>query len=287
MSEQQALVPTFGGAEARRLTDAAKRDIGSLREKLLLLFEGEAHIALGYSSWGAYWETEFESHWRTGYRELEAARIGRAIGPWDNGKPPPERQARELVPLLRQEDEDAVIDLWVELQDEFGDDLTAEKVRNAVEKKLTPRATPKALSVPETDQTRSCPADAREGLRQGRAARARMAGGSPRRGPRAGLPADRSPNLAGARIERQTAGDAAVTTRDLSAHVRAECQRILDREARRLLLARMDGELVGPVPGGDIDALDHGADQVTAPLEGDLVPVTERVERDGRTGGGA
>ena len=70
-------------------------------------------------------------------------------------------------------------------------------------------------------------------------------------------------------------------------HVRAECQRILDREARRLLLARMDGELVGPVAGGDVDALDHGADQVAAPLEGELVPVTVRLEREGRAGGGA
>ena len=78
-----------------------------------------------------------------------------------------------------------------------------------------------------------------------------------------------------------------MTGRELPTHVRAEAQRILDREARRLLLARMDGELVGPVTRGDLDALNHGADQVTAPLEGDLVPFTERVERDRRTGGGA
>jgi hypothetical protein len=75
--------------------------------------------------------------------------------------------------------------------------------------------------------------------------------------------------------------------RDLPPHVRAEVQRILDREARRLLLARVDGELVGPVSGGDVDALDHGPDQVAAPLEGDLVPVTVRLERKGRAGGGA
>ena len=75
--------------------------------------------------------------------------------------------------------------------------------------------------------------------------------------------------------------------RELPAHVCAEVQSILDREARRLLLARMDGELVGPVPGGDVDALDHGADQFAAPLEGDLDPVTVRLQREGRPGGSA
>jgi hypothetical protein len=140
VSEQRELVPTFGPAEARRLTNECKADIAALREKLLLLYEGEAHIALGYASWGAYWESEFESSWRAGYRELEAARVSRAIDPWDNG-PVPERQARELARLLRREDEEAVVDLWADLRDEFGDQVTAEKVRTAVERKLRPKPT--------------------------------------------------------------------------------------------------------------------------------------------------
>jgi hypothetical protein len=148
---QAQLVPTFGPAEARKLTDEAKRGIAALRERLLLLYEGEAHLALGFSSWGEYWETEFETSWRAGYRELEAARVNRAIDQLDNGRPLPEAQARELAPLLRQEDEDAVLDLWVGLRDEYGEQLTAEKVRAAVEKKLKPRLTA-APPAPEVDQ---------------------------------------------------------------------------------------------------------------------------------------
>jgi hypothetical protein len=151
VNEQAALVPFFGPAEARRLTDEAKRDIAALRERLLLLYEGEAHLALGFSSWGEYWETEFETSWRTGYRELEAARVNRAIDPWDNGGHLSERQARELAPLLRQEDEDAVLDLWRELQDEYGERLTAENVQAAVEKKLKSKLAP-APQAPEVDQ---------------------------------------------------------------------------------------------------------------------------------------
>jgi hypothetical protein len=50
-----------------------------------------------------------------------------------------ERQARELVPVLRQEDEDAVVEVYAELKAEFGEKLTAEKVRTAVAKRLKPK----------------------------------------------------------------------------------------------------------------------------------------------------
>jgi hypothetical protein len=152
---EQSLVPTFGPVEARRLTDEAKRDITALRERLLLFYEGQAHLALGFKSWGEYWQTEFETSWRTGYRELEAARVNRAIDPWDNGNLP-ERQARELAPLLRQEDEDTVIDLWVDLRDEFGERLTVNDVREAVQKKLKPKA---SQAVPTASVSRSVRGD--------------------------------------------------------------------------------------------------------------------------------
>jgi hypothetical protein len=114
---------------------------------------------LAFRPWGEYWETEFETSWRTGYRELEAARVNRAIDqldngaidPLSNGRPLPEAQARELAPLLRQEDEDAVLDLWAGLRDEYGEQLTAEKVRAAVEKKLKPKLAP-APQAPEVDR---------------------------------------------------------------------------------------------------------------------------------------
>jgi hypothetical protein len=46
---------------ARALTDEVTQDAAALWAKLLRLYEGEAHIALGYSSWGAYYEKEFQS----------------------------------------------------------------------------------------------------------------------------------------------------------------------------------------------------------------------------------
>lgn len=120
----------LGPAEARRLTDEVKADVGALRQKLLRLYEGEAHLALGYASWQAYWQVEFETSWQTGYRELDAARVDRAVLPWANG-PLPERQAREFAPLLK-EDEKALIETWRDLKEQFGDDLTAVNVRQVV-----------------------------------------------------------------------------------------------------------------------------------------------------------
>jgi hypothetical protein len=40
--------------EARRLTDKVKADMAAVWAKLLRLFEGQVHIALGYASWEAY-----------------------------------------------------------------------------------------------------------------------------------------------------------------------------------------------------------------------------------------
>jgi hypothetical protein len=47
----EALVPILGPAEARRLIDEVKRDAERLWAKFLEPHEGEAHLALGYSSW--------------------------------------------------------------------------------------------------------------------------------------------------------------------------------------------------------------------------------------------
>ena len=69
----------LGGAEARRLTDQVKRDASDLWAKLLALYEGGAHFALGYSSWGSYFEREFGGDASQGYRILDAARVQEAL----------------------------------------------------------------------------------------------------------------------------------------------------------------------------------------------------------------
>jgi hypothetical protein len=149
----EALVPVLGPSEARRLTNEVKRDAEALWRKLVELYEGGAHTALGYLSWDAYCAAEFDVGRSHSYRLLEAGRVAKAIPPrgtenglpsrashrsTDTGLPINERQARELAPLLRDEDEDAVAEVWHEIRTEHGEDLTAEKVRTAVEKRLAP-----------------------------------------------------------------------------------------------------------------------------------------------------
>jgi hypothetical protein len=45
--------------DARRLTDEVKADAQRLWAKLLCLYQGGAHTALGYTSWANYCENEF------------------------------------------------------------------------------------------------------------------------------------------------------------------------------------------------------------------------------------
>lgn len=90
-------------AEARQLTDAVKADAASLWAKLLRLYEGGAHRALGYASWGAYFTAEFRQASSYGYRLLEAARVQDVLADSPMGESVStvqERQARALAPLL-------------------------------------------------------------------------------------------------------------------------------------------------------------------------------------------
>jgi hypothetical protein len=113
--------------EARALTDQVKADAAALWVKLLRLYEGGAHMALGYSSWGAYYEAEFGHSARTGKRLLEAARNVDALG--DTRVPPTQNAARELTPL--RADPEALRNAWEEAVDEYSEP-TAKQVRKAV-----------------------------------------------------------------------------------------------------------------------------------------------------------
>jgi len=129
---------TLTAEAARVLTDEVKADAAALWSKLLQLFEGGAHKALGYSSWGAYYEAEFNESGSRGRQLLAAARVIRALdaGPEvTNGNssttPPSERVARELVPVLR-EDPERVEEVWAEVVREHGPEPTASQVREHV-----------------------------------------------------------------------------------------------------------------------------------------------------------
>jgi hypothetical protein len=101
---------TLTAIDARRLTDEVKADAQRLWAKLLSLYEGQAHIALGYTSWAAYCEQEFHLRKAHGYRLLQAAQVVNQLArespigesPQVTSQvPESEAIARELVPLLR------------------------------------------------------------------------------------------------------------------------------------------------------------------------------------------
>jgi hypothetical protein len=101
----QELIPSLTAIDARRLTDEIKADAQRLWAKLLKLYEGGSHIALGYSSWADYCEQEFHMSKTRAHRMLQAARVINEL-PIGNSLqatsqvPESERIARELVPLL-------------------------------------------------------------------------------------------------------------------------------------------------------------------------------------------
>lgn len=91
--------------EARRLTDAAKQDVKALWRAMVELYEGGAHLALGYTSWQDYCATEFQVSPTTAQYLLDAGRVNRAIARYDNALTyttdiPNARVAIELARLL-------------------------------------------------------------------------------------------------------------------------------------------------------------------------------------------
>jgi hypothetical protein len=133
VSAQLATVDrTLSATDARALTDEVKADAAALWAKLLALYEGGAHTALGYASWGAYCAAEFDMGQSAAYRMLDAGRVVaelEAHSP-NGGTPASERQARELLPVLRDAGEAAMVEVW------HGDRLTAAKVQEAVHDRL-------------------------------------------------------------------------------------------------------------------------------------------------------
>jgi hypothetical protein len=149
--------PTLSESDARTLTDALKADALALQDRALDLYERGAHHALGYSSWGAYWEAEFGGGKAYGYRQVEAGRIRKTlataespIGDWK----PNEAQARELA---RLNDAQAQRNAWTEavgLAQAGNGKVTAADVRRAVAKRR-PSSPPKQPErAPEPEPSR-------------------------------------------------------------------------------------------------------------------------------------
>jgi hypothetical protein len=154
--ERRALAPAersrLDELEARQLTDEVKRDAEALWRKLLRLYQGQAHLALGYVSWHAYCDAEFGFGQSRSYQLLDAGRVLDVLDSTTvEWRPANEAQARELVPLLA--DEVAFLEVCRDLRAEHGDDkLTAEKVRAAVSEKLAFDASVHGLKSSRSDE---------------------------------------------------------------------------------------------------------------------------------------
>ncbi len=117
--------------EARSLTDEVKQDAERLWRKLVELYEGGAHQALGYRSWGSYFEAEFGQSDKRGEQLLRAGRVMTALGD-TTVSPANEAQARELAPLLHQPDD--LRDAWTEAS--ANGEPTAARVREVVQSRM-------------------------------------------------------------------------------------------------------------------------------------------------------
>jgi hypothetical protein len=69
------------------------------------------------------------------YQLIDAAKVGEAMSTMVDTPPTNERQARELAPLLR-EDQQQAVEVWRELRDEYGDDLTAKLIKRTAHDRL-------------------------------------------------------------------------------------------------------------------------------------------------------
>jgi hypothetical protein len=126
---------TLGPDEARSLTDKIKARSDELWHLLLQAYEGGAHTALGYGSWGDYFEAEYGGSKSRAYQLIDAGRVVKAIEGHsttvERASIPNERVAREIAPLAKEDPKTAghVLD---ELIEEHGDDLTGAHTKKAV-----------------------------------------------------------------------------------------------------------------------------------------------------------
>lgn len=115
---------------ARVLTDEVKSDAQALWMKLLRLYTGGAHTALGFSSWADFCAAEFDLGRSRSYQLLQSARVAEAVQQVGLPTPRTDRVARELLPL--QDDPERLRETWAKTVEEHGTEPTAEQVRKAV-----------------------------------------------------------------------------------------------------------------------------------------------------------
>jgi hypothetical protein len=124
--------PTLADLEAR--IERGLRTFIEVGSALLEIRDRRLYRETGYTEFDAYCRERWGFSRQHAHRQIEAAEVAGLLSPNGDG-PGNEAQARELVPLLR-EDETAVLEVWRDLRTRHGDAVTAEKVREAVSERL-------------------------------------------------------------------------------------------------------------------------------------------------------
>jgi hypothetical protein len=113
-------------------------------QALMLIRDQGMYREKGYVRFEDYCDKTFQLSRSRAYQMIDAVQVNEAISlctivHTENcttvQNPIPESQARELAPLMRQ-DETEMVDTWHELQAQYGDKVTAAKIREAVQPKL-------------------------------------------------------------------------------------------------------------------------------------------------------
>lgn len=94
----------------------------------------------GYTEFGAYCRERWDLSSAYATRHIQAAEVVAAL-PTGNG-PANEAQARALVPLWK-EDEAILVEVWADVREQYGEAITAEKLREAVAARLSNGKRPK------------------------------------------------------------------------------------------------------------------------------------------------
>jgi hypothetical protein len=89
--------------DAEHLTALAQQQAAELWRTLLRLYEGAAHLALGYANWAEYFTDRFGKRASTAYKLLRAARVEAEISVHVDTSEMSEAQARVLAPLSPDE----------------------------------------------------------------------------------------------------------------------------------------------------------------------------------------
>jgi len=120
-------------------------DVGNC---LLEIRDRRLYREKGYSRFEDYCREQWGWERAHAYRQIEAAKTAQVLSPM--GDIQTERQARELAPLVKKDEEEAV-ETWRQLREEHGDKVTADIIRNTVREKLKPEGPTEQPTLPQEE----------------------------------------------------------------------------------------------------------------------------------------